>query len=355
MKTHPILLFAVLVSASLPARAGDPPIKFNGDLRFRHEMLKAGDGELDQRQRIRLRFGALSEINEQLELGLQIATGDGAPGSLNQTLSPAFEKKPMVFDLAFFRYRPLEGLSILGGKIRNPFYRPGDSQLVWDSDLTPEGLSVLFAHQWTKVKLFATGVAFWTADRRDGEPDAHLLGGQAGAGMKFGDFLLVVSGGLYNYTKLVGRAPLYDDDACGNTVDATNLYVNDYNLVDAGVELRGEVAALPFSVFGNFVLNLGADGDNTAFMAGLTVGELKKPKSWRAGYNYRVVQRDAVVGTYSDSDFGDGGTGTSGHMITADFAVNANLQFGLTLFLAERDEGVGTARRRLQLDLIVKF
>ncbi|MBU1244028.1 putative porin [Myxococcota bacterium] len=355
MKTHMILLFAVMVSASLPARAADPPLKFNGDLRLRQETLKAGDGELDHRQRLRLRLGALSEISEQLELGIQIATGNGDPVSLNQTLSPAFEKKPMVFDLAYFRYKPLDGLSVLGGKIKNPFYRPGDSQLVWDSDLTPEGLSVLFARQWSRVKVFATGVAFWTADRRDGEPDAHLLGGQAGAGMKFGDFLLVVSGALYNYTKLVGRAPLYDDDACGNTVDATNLYVNDYNLVDAGLELRGEVAGLPFSVFGNFAYNLGADEENTAFMAGVTVGELKKPKSWRAGYNYRVVKRDAVYGTFSDSDFGDGGTGTSGHMITADFAVNANLQFGLTVFLAELDDGEGTARRRLQLDMILKF
>jgi hypothetical protein len=355
MHTFTPVLFVLMILGPGAASAGDVPVKLDGDVRYRHDTLKIDGEEVNHRHRLRLRFGALAEISEQLEVGFQLATGDGDPVSLNQTLSPAFTKKPVNVNLGYLQYRPIEGLSILAGKMKNPFYRPGDSQLVWDSDLTPEGLSASYARQFSKVKVFATGVAFWTEDRRDGEPDAHLVGGQGGAGFKLGDFLLVVSGAFYNYTRLVGHSPLFEDDAFGNTVDATNLYVEDYNLLEAGVELLGELWKLPFSVYGNFAHNLGADQERTAFLAGFTVGEAKKPKTWRVGYNYRVVQRDAVFGTFSDSDFGGGGTGTFGHLITGAFALNGNLSFGLTLFLSELDDADHTAYRRIQLDMIAKF
>jgi hypothetical protein len=226
MKTLPIVLFAILFLGSMPAKAEDIPVKFSGDVRYRHDSLKQGDEEVDHRHRLRVRFGAVSELSEELELGLQIASGDGDPVSLNESLGEGFAKKPVNINLAYFNYKPLDGLVIVGGKIANPFFRPGESQLVWDGDLTPEGLGVSYAHQFSTVKLFATGVAFWTADRSGEESDAHILGGQAGVGWKFGDFLLVGAGALYNFTKLVGYGTLIDGSAFGNTLDAGALYVN---------------------------------------------------------------------------------------------------------------------------------
>lgn len=358
MNKLPPILFLLFQLAAAPAGAGDDPWKFDGDLRYRHDTLGVGDEDLNHRHRIRARFGVLNQLRDDLTMGLRVATAadNGDPVTANQTLSPAFTKKPLMLDLAFFDYRPLRGLSVLGGKMRNPFYRPADSQVAWDSDLTPEGLGVTYSRQHERVKWFVTGGAFWTMDRRDGEPDAHLLAGQAGVGLKLGgDFLLVAAGAYYDYTALEGYGPVFDGEPFGNTVDASGLYEQDYDLVDVGLELHGKAGKLPFSVFGQVVTNLAASAGKTAFSAGFTLGKLGGPCSWRLRYDYRQVARDAVFGTFSDSDFGGGGTGTKGHLVVADFALNDHLAFGLTLFLTVIDDADQTRYDRVQLDLNVKF
>ncbi len=333
----------------------DLPVKFKGDVRYRHETIDTDTDDANHRHRIRLRFGAFAKISEQLEFGFQIASGAGDPVSTNQTLAPAFTKKPLIMDLAYFEYKPLEGLSIVGGKMKNPLFRPGDSQLVWDSDLTPEGLSLSFERKISSARVFATGVVFWNADRKDDEDDAHILGGVGGVEMKFGEFRVTAAGALYNYTKMIGMAPLYDDDAFGNTLDADSLYVNDYNIIDVGLELGGKLAKLPFAVFGQFVQNLAADEEKTAFLAGFSFGEAKKAHGWRLFYNFRKLERDAVFGTFSDSDFIGGGTGGSGHIMGAEFAFTPNMLLGLIVQKSVIDDADETDYTRVQLDLSVKF
>lgn len=354
-------LALLILFATTPARAGEVIVKPEADLRYRHDALERDDADVGEegvnhRQRIRVRFGASGELRDDLSLRLRIASGDDDPVSTNQTLTDAFSKKSLTLDLAYFDYRPVKGLSLTAGKQPNPFFRPGDSQVVWDGDLTPEGLTLSFAHQVSRVKWFATGSSFWVLDRRDGEPDAFLLGGQAGAGLRLGeDFLLVASGAFYDYTGLKGRLPAYDDDPFGNTVDAGGLLANDYNLVDGGLELRGKAWKLPFSLFGNVAMNLAAEDGRVAWLAGFSLGDPGKPKGWRARYTWRKVGRDAVFGTFSDSDFGGGGTGTWGHLVEGSFTLNDNLSFGLTLFLSRIDDGDDTRYHRIQLDMIVKY
>jgi len=85
------------------------------------------------------------------------------------------------------------------------------------------------------------------------------------------------------------------------------------------------------------------------------VGEAKKAGGWRVFYNYRSVQRDAVFGTFSDSDFIGGGTGGAGHLVGADFAVSDNLFLGLIVQKSVIDDADETDYLRVQLDLSVKF
>jgi hypothetical protein len=356
MKNLTRALTLLLLFAARPVRAGDVPVTPEADLRYRHDALERGEEEVNHRQRVRVRFGASSELRDDLSLRLRIASGDDDPVSTNQTLTDAFSKKSLTLDLAYFDYRPVKGLSLLAGKQPNPFFKPGDSQLVWDGDLTPEGLTLSFSRQGARVKWFATGSSFWVMDRRDGEPDAFLLAGQAGAGVRLGeDFLLVASGAFYDYTGLKGRLPVYDDAAFGNTVDVDGRLVNDYNLVDGGLELRGKAWKLPFSVFGNVAVNLAAEDGRTAWLAGVSLGDPGKPKGWRARYTYRQVGSDAVFGTFSDSDFGGGGTGTWGHLIDGSFTLNEHLSFLLTLFISRIDDGDDTRYHRIQLDMLVKY
>jgi hypothetical protein len=43
------------------------------------------------------------------------------------------------------------------------------------------------------------------------------------------------------------------------------------------------------------------------------VNKAKKQGSWNFRYNYREIEADAVLGTFSDSDFIGGGTDGKGH------------------------------------------
>lgn len=330
------------------------PLKFKGDIRYRHESIKKGDADMDHRHRVRMRFGVFSEISENLEAGFQLASGGGDPISTNQTLSPAFTKKPMTIDQAFFQYRQ-KGWILAGGKMKNPLFLPGGSPLIWDSDLTPEGMVAAYEIKTDSIQFSLLGLAFWNADRKGDEKDSHILGSQARARFDFGGFTLCVAGGFYDFTKIRNYGPLYEGNAFGNTLDAENLYANDYNIVDAGVELKGKMGKIPFSVFGQLALNLAADEEKTGFLAGFSLGDAQKAMGWKLSYNFRSLQKDAVFGTYADSDFIGSGTGGSGHVVSAEFALSDAFLLGATVQLSTIDDGNDTAYTRIQIDASVKF
>jgi hypothetical protein len=76
--------------------------EFKGDVRVRQETVKI-DGESDgknrDRQRIRARLGAYTEINPQVNTGIRIATGGSDDArSTNQDLDNYFDKKQLWLD-----------------------------------------------------------------------------------------------------------------------------------------------------------------------------------------------------------------------------------------------------------------
>ena len=105
------------------------------------------------------RLGVTGKVTDDIEVGLRLATaerlssGNGNPISTNLTLDDAFTKKAIWLDLAYFKWSPKEtGLSIFGGKMENPFYRVGGNQLIYDSDLTPEGIAFQFVKSLRQTK-----------------------------------------------------------------------------------------------------------------------------------------------------------------------------------------------------------
>ncbi len=64
-----------------------------------------------------------------------------------------------------------------------------------------------------------------------------------------------------------------------------------------------------------------------------------------------------MIGTFNDSDFGGGGTDSSGHMIKYKYMLRDAISLGGTLFINEIDrfQGVEHDFNRLQIDLEFKF
>ena len=128
-----------------------------------------------QRHRIRARFGVTADVAEDVQVGLTLATGGDDPISANQTLDTGFSRKPIGVDRAFFRWAATDELTFTGGKIANPFYRPGNHHLIYDNDLNPEGLALRYARgNW-----FASYAGLWV-EEREAADDSILLGGQLG-------------------------------------------------------------------------------------------------------------------------------------------------------------------------------
>jgi hypothetical protein len=153
-----------------------------GDFRYRYEYIDQREREVRHRNRIRARLGLGVTVNDEWDLGFRLATGQGEvsgdPVSTNQTLDEAFSRKPFWLDQAFLAYHPqwLERLNLYAGKIENPFYRVGKNQMIWDSDLTPEGVGLLYGMplgEQTSLNWAAGG--FWVNEESAGG-DTSLWG-----------------------------------------------------------------------------------------------------------------------------------------------------------------------------------
>ena len=139
-------------------------VTLTADLRYRYEFIS--DETLNaariqtadrNRDRVRARFNAVGRPTDNIQLGLGFATTEGGdPRSSNQTLTGAFNRKSLDLDLAYFDWTFASWGHLIGGKMRQPFIKPGQS-LFWDGDVNPEGLAVTF----TSGIWFGSAYNFW--------------------------------------------------------------------------------------------------------------------------------------------------------------------------------------------------
>jgi hypothetical protein len=106
------------------------------------------------------------------------------------------------------------------------------------------------------------------------------------------------------------------------------------------------------------VVNQDAEANDTGWLAGVTLGKAKNVGTWEAGYNYRELEKDAVLGAFTDSDCWGGGTDGRGHKFMARYQIAKNVQLGATYFLNEKpiaDSSKTHDYDRLQLDVVASF
>ena len=330
-----VVLGIMLLPGILSAADWTDKVTLKGDLRFRNDTIWVEDSNARNRQRIRARIGIEAEPTDFLEFGFQLASGSTDPISTNQTLTDGFSTKDIRLDLAYadMYSENLPGINLIVGKIKNPYYRPGSAEMIWDGDLNPEGGVIKYAASNDQVEFFANVGGFWVTERRS-DPDTMLFGGQAGLQVSS----LTVGISYFDYMNIQGYAPVYDpEDSFGNTVDENGNYIYDYNLVEIFAEFNFDVDGFPVEFFGDFVKNTaeGVSGD-LAWLVGTKIGKAKEPLSYGIRYLYRRVKEDAVLGAFADSDFVGGGTDAKGHEIGLDFQVLKNVMFAFTYFPNER-------------------
>ena len=352
-KSLSLLILLLVAAQSIPTKgvASDKVIKT--DIRYRHERINEADKNYTRNlQKIRARLSINANVSENFSILFRLASGSDDPISTNQTLTNGFSTKPIMLDLAYFEYHPvsLKGVCFRAGKMKVPFYKVGNNELIWDADLNPEGLSFNYNPHKGSLNLFVHTGYFWVEERKTSD-DAMLIGVQGGLRSKFSKSRSISVGtGYYNYTATKGEATFFNSSmSFGNTVDSRKNYICDFNELEFFTELKAKVGNIPFSVFGNYVKNIAANSSNKGWLVGFS-GKLK---SFDFRYDYRKLEKDAVVGIFTNSDFIGGGTNGKGHVLGISVPIGENAKAGITYFLNKKGFENGESYNRLQVDILI--
>ena len=178
---------------------------------------------------------------------------------------------------------------------------------------------------------------------------------------------IAIGGGFFNYVKMMGIGLLYNPtDGAGNTTeewvsgdekDTVLHYANDYELIELFGEATHKFGDIPVIVMADYVTNSATDSHETGWLAGLQIGKTKRTGSWQLDYSYREVEKDAVVGVFTSSDFGGGGTDSKGHVLSGALQLAQNTAFKMTCLINETGLSNDATEdfTRLQFDLQLKF
>jgi hypothetical protein len=343
---------------NLPDWIKNPPewiknIKLSGDLRLRYEYTHRdttpnADNER-HRGRFRWRFGADTKIFDGVTAGFGLSSGTGDPRTLETTFDNSFSKKLLYINYAYAQYKPLEWLSLAGGKLRtNPIFRansvgPWPSELAWDNDITPEGAALVFNYPGLlnldplSFDVFMNN-AFFILDENSPsgsgrEPYMFVI--QPGVNLKIlKDINFKVALAKYLFYGVEDQQQLdYSSNSnTYNTVGTINYYENNYDAwittVELGFNKPFHQNIVPYvGLFGEYIYNPNAHDDNDAYLVGIRVGHpsLKKFADWQVSYAYRSLEKDAWLDIFPDSTFYSGATNSKGHKASIYFGIAKNL------------------------------
>jgi hypothetical protein len=334
-------------------------MKLKGDLRLRYQWDKQKDTAERHRGRIRYRLGLETRINQWLKVAAGLASGGTDPKSTNQTFENTFTTKGINLDYAYLQYSPTTWATLLGGKMkRKPIlWEPAD--LLWDTDINPEGGAILLTKECGDFDLFLNSGCFVLDEASGDSSDPVLIYFQPGAKWDFHeDASLKVALTSYSFSGVQGAT--LDDSEGGNTL-TNSLLEFDYRSLSPALELTVDN---PFNglvkfgaIFAETVSAYDIDDNNNGYLYGFKFGDkkLKKFGQWQAKYMYRRLEGDAWVDAFPDADVYSGGTNAKAHEIIFDFGLSKNLALGLDYYYVTRIAGTKTPLHRLQVDLKSKF
>ena len=351
----------------------------------------------------RARLGVTADLGSALKLDLRLASGAaGNPISTNQTLGNYGARSNLNLDKAAILWTPqfkskVYGVDLRAGRFDNPFVT--GNELIWDNDVTFEGVSVTGNWNYSERvdrasarKLFATVGAFPLQEVELSNKDKWLYGAQLGTELRFGiSSRLRFAAALYNFANVAGTRNAPDSvlldftaprfltkgntlfDIRNDTDTSTNLFALASNFKLASGLLTFDTVAFGenrLQVTAEYVKNIGWNSARILARTGSSVvprtrgyelaASLGRPKvssfgDWRFALAYRYLERDAVLDAFTDSDFHLGGTDAKGYILTSDFGLGHSAFARVRYMSANAIDGAPLGIDVLQLDLVGQF
>ncbi|RXK87864.1 hypothetical protein EST62_05870 [Chlorobaculum sp. 24CR] len=368
------LFFVALATAMGFNNAEAVDWNWKGDFRYRYESSITENAEHSRdRHRIRLRFGVNPWINEELSVGLRLATGDpNDPTSRNQTLGDGFTAKDILLDEAYINYHPmfLDGNvnAVLGKRdVAKTLFVEKD--LVWDSDVTLEGATVQYGKDidGKQKSGFGAVVGWYAIDENGAEQDPYLLAFQGAYKGEASNLKYDIGVGYYDFVHFdlnnlqTGVAGANDD--LGFSPEF-NYIGKDFNIVEFFGSLGGDITeTVPWKLYGQYAFNTAShdnnvnitDSERDAYLIGLKIGKAKNPGQLEGSAEYVRIEQDAVS-KFSDADRNDGSrTNLKGVKLSATYQLIQNMALGVNYFNFKDIIGSDDTHHRVQADVVVKF
>ncbi len=290
------------------------------------------------RYRFRLRLGLNVSMVDNFDVGFRLATGNpqfnnggflvgGQSITANQDLNSLESRKFVWIDAAYGKWTPIKNgnwtVSATIGKMDNPFQL---SNMVWDSDINPEGAALQIAYNLNDHHAIKLNSGIFVLDEfNQGNPSGSTV--PAAFPVKashdpylYGNQLLFESKWNKNLETSVGLAqfnivhkeslsglvqPLYN---AGNSRDLNGYLIHHYNpfIASAWATYKidtGPSVQFPIKAGGEYMHNPSAPSDrNTGYRVGVTLGKAGRKNTWEVNYRYQRLEADAWYDALVDDD-----------------------------------------------------
>lgn len=352
-------------------------VKVSGDLRLRQESFdKRTTGQTDRhRQRYRLRIALDMPLPYKMAIRTRFASGTGEQVSTNQSLDNLSSQEGIWIDRAYLEWRP-SAFNIQAGRMANPLWTINASDIVWDDDFNPEGLSQGYSQLFGGVNFFANALQMVADEDSGTNQDQFLFSNQIGVEFRMPfESRLKLAGAAHQWvnesTTSNRRAGTFSQVAAneGNRRNgaAPGTLVNEFLVYELAGQYSFWISKLPVALQGVYIANNGdmrsltggGSREDTGYQWGTVFGKASAPGSLELAYFYKYAETDATVADVADSDFGDGGTNRKGHILWVAYNPQDWLQAKFKMFNT-KVENIALAPgrddiNRFQFDLSMKF
>ncbi len=350
-------------------------VKVKGDMRARYQFDAGKNSKNENRGRTRMRLGVEAKANDQMKVGIGLATGSTAdPRSTNSTWGKATVSNTpagttsIILDYAYGQYTPMQGLKLTAGKFHNPLWQPND--LLWDGDLNPDGVALQLNHDlFPEMSVFLNSMAFVMYEDRNADyVDPVQFALQPGAKYKITDTISMQGAVAYYKNDKIKNRTAFASTASTNSRSTSGKYIYDYSAVQPTAEVKiknpfgeGGIPMIAFS--GDYVKNISMEKNNTGsdgWDAAVKFGDGKvgDKGQWQAKLSYARLGRDAFMDIFPDSDRYSGKTNMRGYEAILNYGLGKNTFLGLDYYWAESLAKSGTTTNPaqiMQVDWNLKF
>lgn len=321
MRTRFILFcactFAVLTNiAPAYGQEDDDRFSWGGMIRTRLQ----GDYQDGSRAVNRFMYGAFLNatlrLTDRIDVTGKVMTGNPKAITVADWMSygDLFVRETPYISWMYARIKPNPSLTLTAGKFPLPFFRP--TQVVLDSDLSPEGLaqqittknadgSATFGMNFGQFMINQVASPIKDLDR------TYFLGGQflvrfdqPGRSQTLAAAIYTVGGADSLFTAQNLRSPSAIVAANSNRPNKYgDGYLSEFRMINFSGQFTQTVNGRPLALNADYVFNTGADEMRHGITGSVMYGSMARVGGTRAGIQAFLMQQDATLAPLSNIDY----------------------------------------------------